>query len=222
MKHPSLFIEGICFRVVITSILHYQIVWLKGCAMSCCSYFTSHDYIVSVQVLKFLLHRLWWTPLPFSQCYNIHKFFMTSIHLLSSCILHWGNHIFLIQILPTICCHTKMHSSPAAIGMSVIFHQLVHNRKKWHYKVICKRVDKVLNFCFSAVLVSDTLIVFLLIYFVIDYCYLHRTCCTIICVLRCWPSVRKTAVPQQYSTTAPSISRWGRSHNDNIFITSTI
>ena len=65
-----------------------------------------------------------------------------------------------------------------------------------------------LSACFSAVLACpDTLIMFLLIYFVIDYCYLHWTCCTIICVLRCWPLVWTTR-----SNSAPSISRYSKSY----------
>ena len=123
-----------------------------------------------MQVLKLLLHKLRWT-----QCYDTHMFFTTSIHFLSSFILQRDNHMSPMQNLPTIYYHTKTHGSSTVIDMSLIFHQLVHDRK-WHHKVICKGVDKALHFlsaCFSTVLVSDTVFVFLL---VINYCYLHRTC----------------------------------------------
>lgn len=153
-----------------------------------------------MQVLKLLLHKLRWTPLPFSQCYSIHKSLMTSVHFLTSCILQRGN-----QSLPTICYHTKTHGSPPAIDMSLIFHQLVHDRK-WHHKVIC------ITLCFfvSLFLCSAWL----------SHCShcvsalsstsaisIENTHILYNCILRCWLSGWKTR-----SNPAPSISRWSKLH----------
>ena len=80
------FLLNMFFKVTV-SILHYTRL-LKWRVVQCNVHLLPHMInIVSLQVLKLLLHKLWWTPLPFSHCYSIHKLFTTSIHLITSCIL---------------------------------------------------------------------------------------------------------------------------------------